>query len=263
ARTLWSRIMTDLGAKDPRSKMLRTHCQTSGVSLTEQDPYNNIVRTAYEGLAAVLGGTQSLHTNSFDEAIALPSETSSRIARNTQLILQHETRITDVVDPLGGSYYVEALTRQLVEKAGALIAEIEAQGGMTRAVQSGEPKLAIEKAATIRQAAVDRGEEVIVGVNRYRLETEIPIPTLEIDNARVRAAQIQRLNDVRRNRNDARCRSALDGLREYAAKDEGNLLAAAIEAVRARATLGEISEAMAEVFGRYEADTRVLSGVYS
>ncbi|WMT86048.1 methylmalonyl-CoA mutase [Pelagibacterium sp. 26DY04] len=263
ARTLWSRIMTELGAKDVRSKMLRTHCQTSGVSLTEQDPYNNIVRTAYEALAAVLGGTQSLHTNSFDEAIALPSETSSRIARNTQLILQHETKVTDVVDPLGGSYYVEALTEQLVEKAGALIAEIEAQGGMTRAVQSGEPKLAIEKAATIRQAAVDRGEEVIVGVNRYRLETEIPIPTLEIDNARVRAAQIQRLNDVRRNRNDARCRSALDGLREYAAKDEGNLLAAAIEAVRARATLGEISEAMAEVFGRYEADTRVLSGVYS
>jgi methylmalonyl-CoA mutase len=212
ARTLWAQMMADLGAKDPRSKMLRTHCQTSGVSLTEQDPYNNIVRTAYEGLAAVLGGTQSLHTNSFDEAIALPSETSSRIARNTQLILQHETRITDVVDPLGGSYYVEALTRQLVEKAGALIAEVDAQGGMTKAVQSGEPKLAIEKAAAIRQAAIDRGEEVIVGVNRYRPEAEERIDTLEIDSAKVRLGQVQRLQAVRRDRDEARCRSALDGL---------------------------------------------------
>jgi methylmalonyl-CoA mutase len=263
ARTLWAQMMADLGAKDPRSKMLRTHCQTSGVSLTEQDPYNNIVRTAYEGLAAVLGGTQSLHTNSFDEAIALPSETSSRIARNTQLILQHETRITDVVDPLGGSYYVEALTRQLVEKAGALIAEVDAQGGMTKAVQSGEPKLAIEKAAAIRQAAIDRGEEVIVGVNRYRPEAEERIDTLEIDSAKVRLGQVQRLQAVRRDRDEARCRSALDGLREYAAKDEGNLLAAAVEAARARATLGEISQAMEDVFGRYDADTRVLAGVYS
>lgn len=263
ARTLWSKIMTDLGATDPRSKMLRTHCQTSGVSLTEQDPFNNVVRTAYEALAAVLGGTQSLHTNSFDEAIALPSETSSRIARNTQLILQHETRITDVVDPLGGSYYVEELTRQLVEKAQVLIDEVTAQGGMTMAVQSGEPKLAIEKAAAIRQAAIDRGEEVIVGVNRYRLDTEDPIETLEIDNAKVRAGQIARLQTLRRTRDEARCRSALDALREYAAMDEGNLLDAAVAAARARATLGEISQAMEDVFGRYDATTRVLSGVYS
>ena len=262
ARTLWSKIMTDLGAKDPRSKMLRTHCQTSGVSLTEQDPYNNVVRTAYEALAAALGGTQSLHTNSFDEAIALPSETSSRIARNTQLILQHETRVTDVVDPLGGSHYVEALTAQLAEKAWALIGEIEAQGGMTSAVQSGEPKLAIEKAAAMRQAAVDRGEEVIVGVNRYRLDAEERIETLEIDNAKVRAGQIERLEKMRRSRDEARCRAALNGVREYAAKDEGNLLEAAIKAARARASLGEISQAMEDVFGRHDAHTRVLSGVY-
>lgn len=263
ARSLWAKIMTDLGAKDPRSKMLRTHCQTSGVSLTEQDPYNNIVRTAYEGLAAVLGGTQSLHTNSFDEAIALPTEMSSRIARNTQLILQHETRITDVVDPLGGSYYVEALTQQLVEKAQALIDEVQAQGGMTQAVQSGEPKLAIERAAAERQAGIDKGEEVIVGVNRYRLETEAPVETLDIDNAKVRASQIRRLESVRNGRDEAVCRSALDALREYAAMDEGNLLEAAVAAARARATLGEISQAMEDVFGRHDATTRVLSGVYA
>ena len=263
ARTLWSRIMTDLGAKDPRSKMLRTHCQTSGVSLTEQDPYNNIVRTAYEALAATLGGTQSLHTNSFDEAIALPTETSSRIARNTQLILQHETKITDVVDPLGGSYYVEALTAQLVEKAEALIAEVEAQGGMTKAVQSGEPKLAIEKAAAIRQAAIDRGEEVIVGVNRYRLDTEEPLETLDIDNARVRASQIARLEKLRAGRDETACQAALDALREYAAMNEGNLLYAAVDAARKRASLGEISQAMEDIFGRYDATTRVQSGVYA
>ncbi|WP_196257961.1 methylmalonyl-CoA mutase [Pelagibacterium limicola] len=263
ARTLWARIMTDLGAKDPRSKMLRTHCQTSGVSLTEQDPYNNIVRTAFEAMAAVLGGTQSLHTNSFDEAIALPTETSSRIARNTQLILQHETRVTDVVDPLGGSHYIEALTAQLVEKAEKLIAEVEAEGGMTKVVQSGQPKLEIEKAAAVRQAAIDRGEEVIVGVNRYRLDTEHPVETLEIDNAKVRAGQVARIKAVRRTRDEARCRFALDALREFAAMDEGNLLEAAIEAARARATLGEISQAMEDVFGRYNATTRVLSGVYA
>ncbi|RDE08722.1 methylmalonyl-CoA mutase [Pelagibacterium lacus] len=263
ARTLWSQIMTDLGAQDPRSKMLRTHCQTSGVSLTEQDPYNNVVRTAFEAMAAVLGGTQSLHTNSFDEAIALPTETSARIARNTQLILQHETRVTDAVDPLGGSYYVEELTRQLVEKAQALIDEVEARGGMTEAVQSGEPKLAIERAAALRQAAIDRGEEVIVGVNRYRREAEEPIETLDIDNARVRAAQIRRLETVRAGRDEAECRAALDALRRHAANAEGNLLEAAIGAARARATLGEISQAMEDVFGRYGATTRVLSGVYS
>ncbi|WP_404402674.1 methylmalonyl-CoA mutase [Pelagibacterium halotolerans] len=263
ARTLWAKIMTDLGAKDPRSKMLRTHCQTSGVSLTEQDPYNNVVRTAYEALAAVLGGTQSLHTNSFDEAIALPTETSSRIARNTQLILQHETKVTDVVDPLGGSYYVEALTDELVAQAQALIAEVEAAGGMTQAVQSGAPKLRIEEAAAIRQAKVDRGEEVIVGVNRYRLEAEDPIETLDIDNARVRAAQIARLKHVKESRDETACQSALAALKEYAAMNEGNLLYAAIDAARKRATLGEISQALEDVYGRYDAVTRVLSGVYA
>ncbi|KKB86746.1 methylmalonyl-CoA mutase [Devosia limi DSM 17137] len=263
ARQLWSEIMTGLGAKDPRSKMLRTHCQTSGVSLTEQDPHNNIVRTTIEALAATLGGTQSLHTNSFDEAIALPTEFSSRIARNTQLILQHESRITDVVDPLGGSYYVEALTAQLVEGARALIGEAEAQGGMTKAVQAGGPKLAIETAAAQRQARVDRGEDVIVGVNRYRLDSEAGIEVREIDNAKVRDEQIARLNEIRRNRDEARCQSMLAAIREYAAKDEGNLLEAAIEAARARATLGEISAAMEDVFGRHAAVTRVISGVYA
>jgi methylmalonyl-CoA mutase len=263
ARTLWARIMQDLGAQDPRSLMLRTHCQTSGVSLTEQDPHNNIVRTTIEALAAVLGGTQSLHTNSFDEAIALPTEFSSRIARNTQLILQHESRVTDVVDPLGGSYYVEALTADLVDRASALIAEVEAIGGMTPAVQQGLPKLEIEKAAAIRQAKIDRGEEVIVGVNRYRMENERPLEVRTIDNARVREEQVARLADLRRGRDEQKCRSMLSALREYAAKDEGNLLAAAVEAARARASLGEISQALEDVYGRHTAITRVISGVYA
>ncbi len=263
ARTLWSKLMTELGAKDPRSKMLRTHCQTSGVSLTEQDPHNNIVRTTIEALAAVLGGTQSLHTNSFDEAIALPTEFSSRIARNTQLILQHESRVTDVVDPLGGSYYIESLTADLVAKASDLIAEVEATGGMTRAVQQGLPKLEIEKAAALRQARVDRGEDVVVGVNRYRLDNEQPVEVREIDNAKVRVEQVARLAEVRRTRNEELCQSMLAALREYAAKDEGNLLAAAIEAARARATLGEISQALEDVYGRHHAVTRVISGVYA
>jgi len=263
ARTLWSRIMGELGAKDPRSLMLRTHCQTSGVSLTEQDPHNNVVRTTIEALAAVLGGTQSLHTNSFDEAIALPTEFSSRIARNTQLILQHESRVTDVVDPLGGSYYIEALTAELVEKASALIDEVRREGGMTHAVQEGGPKLEIEKAAAIRQARVDRGEDVIVGVNRFRLDNEPPVEVREIDNAKVREEQIARLAEVRRLRDEAECQSMLAALREYAAKNEGNLLQAAIEAARARATLGEISSALEDVFGRYSAVTRVISGVYA
>jgi len=262
ARTLWSEIMTGLGARDPRSKMLRTHCQTSGVSLTEQDPHNNIIRTTIEALASVLGGTQSLHTNSFDEAIALPSDFAARLARNTQLILQHESHAADVVDPLGGSYYVEALTAGLVEKARALIGEIEAEGGMTRAVQAGGPKLAIEEAAAIRQARIDRGEEVIVGVNRYRADAEAPVEPRVIDNARVREEQAARIAQVRRTRDEARCQSMLSALREYASKDEGNLLQAAIEAARARATLGEISQALEDVFGRYTATTRVLSGVY-
>ncbi|OYW97574.1 MAG: methylmalonyl-CoA mutase, partial [Rhizobiales bacterium 32-66-8] len=243
--------------------MLRTHCQTSGVSLTEQDPHNNIVRTTIEALAATLGGTQSLHTNSFDEAIALPTEFSSRIARNTQLILQLESRITDVVDPLGGSYYVEALTSQLVEGAKALIGEAEAQGGMTKAVQTGLPKLEIEKAAAQRQARVDRGEDVIVGVNRYRLDVEDSLDVRDIDNAKVRLEQVALLQRIRASRDEARCQSMLSALREYAAKDEGNLLEAAIEAARARATLGEISAAMEDVFGRHLAITRVISGVYA
>jgi methylmalonyl-CoA mutase len=263
ARQLWSQIMTDLGAKDPRSKMLRTHCQTSGVSLTEQDPHNNIVRTTIEALAATLGGTQSLHTNSFDEAIALPTEFSSRIARNTQLILQHESRITDVVDPLGGSYYIEALTSELVSHARALIDEAEAQGGMTAFVQSGGPKLAIEEAAALRQARVDRGEDVIVGVNRYRVETEETLELRDIDNAKVRAEQIAQLERIRASRDEGKCQSMLAALREFAAKDEGNLLEAAIEAARARATLGEISAAMEDVFGRHRAVTKVISGVYA
>ncbi|MBE0582068.1 methylmalonyl-CoA mutase [Devosia sp.] len=263
ARQLWSEIMTGLGARDPRSKMLRTHCQTSGVSLTEQDPHNNIVRTTIEALAATLGGTQSLHTNSFDEAIALPTEFSSRIARNTQLILQHESRITDVVDPLGGSYYVEALTSQLVQEAKRLIGEAEMAGGMTKAVQTGGPKLEIERAAAQRQARVDRGEDVIVGVNRYRLDVEDAIEVRDIDNAKVRLEQMALLQRIRSSRDEARCQSMLSALREYAAKDEGNLLEAAIEAARARATLGEISLAMEDVFGRHSAVTRVISGVYA
>ena len=263
ARTLWSEIMGGLGAKDPRSLMLRTHCQTSGVSLTEQDPHNNVVRTTIEALAAVLGGTQSLHTNSFDEAIALPTEFSSRIARNTQLILQHESRVTDVVDPLGGSYYVEALTADLVARAKGLMAEVEARGGMTRAVQEGGPKLEIEKAAATRQARVDRGEEVIVGVNRFRLDNEQPVEVREIDDAKVRDEQIARLAELRRSRDDSRCREALAALRATAATQDGNLLAGAIEAARARATLGEISAALEEVFHRFSAITRVISGVYA
>lgn len=262
ARTLWQKIMVQLGAKDPRSLMLRTHCQTSGVSLTEQDPHNNIVRTTIEALAAVLGGTQSLHTNSFDEAIALPTEFSARIARNTQLILQHESRVTDVVDPLGGSYYIESLTADLVARAEALIAEVEAEGGMTAAVQAGTPKLEIEKAAALRQARVDRGEDVIVGVNRYRFENEHPIPIREIDNNKVRDEQVARLAEVRRTRDPDRLSAALASLQE-AARTDSNLLAASIEAARARATLGEISATLEQVFNRHSAITRVISGVYA
>ncbi|ODT25552.1 MAG: methylmalonyl-CoA mutase [Kaistia sp. SCN 65-12] len=262
ARTLWHKFMTELGARDAKSLVLRTHCQTSGVSLTEQDPHNNIVRTTIEALAAVLGGTQSLHTNSFDEAIALPTEFSARIARNTQLILQHESRVTDVVDPLGGSYYIEALTADLVERAGALIAEVEAEGGMTAAVQAGTPKLAIEKAAALRQARVDRGEDVVVGVNRYRLENEPPIAIREIDNNKVRDEQVARLAEIRRMRDSDAVAAALGFLKEQAGSG-GNLLAASIAAARVRATLGEISAALEQVFNRHSAVTRVISGVYA
>jgi methylmalonyl-CoA mutase len=262
ARQIWQKAMAHLGAKDSRSLVLRTHCQTSGVSLTEQDPHNNIVRTTIEALAAVLGGTQSLHTNSFDEAIALPTEFSARIARNTQLILQHESRVTDVVDPLGGSYYIEALTADLAARAETLIAEVAAAGGMTAAVQAGTPKLEIEKAAAQRQSRVDRGEDVIVGVNRYRLENEAQIEVREIDNRKVRDEQIARLVDLRRTRDPDAVAAALKSLQEQA-KSGGNLLAASIEAARARATLGEISAALEAVFGRHHAVTRVISGVYA
>ncbi|MCP4316933.1 MAG: methylmalonyl-CoA mutase [Hyphomicrobiales bacterium] len=262
ARQLWARIMTDFGAKSERSKMLRTHCQTSGVSLTEQDPYNNVVRTAFEAMAAALGGTQSLHTNSFDEAIALPTEFSARIARNTQLILQHETGATNVVDPLGGSYYVEALTKELADEAWRMIEEVESLGGMTKAVEQGLPKLRIEEAAARRQARVDKGEEVIVGVNRYRLEDEPKVDILEIDNAKVRDAQVSRLQKIRQIRDQGVCDAALKTLEDAAASGTGNLLEAAVEAARARASLGEISDAMERAFHRHKATTRVISGVY-
>ena len=261
ARLLWHRIMTEFGAKKPQSLMLRTHCQTSGVSLQEQDPYNNVVRTAYEALAAALGGTNSLHTNALDEAMALPTAFSSRIARNTQLILQEETGITQVVDPLAGSYYVESLTAELADKAWALMQEVEEMGGMTKAVATGMPKLRIEESAARRQAAIDRGEEVIVGVNKYRLEREDPIEILDIDNVAVRAGQIARLGTIRASRDAARVDATLAELTRRA-QAGGNLLEAAVEAARARATVGEISMAMEKVFGRHRAEVKTLAGVY-
>jgi len=262
ARFLWSRIMEEFEPKKESSKMLRTHCQTSGVSLQEQDPYNNIVRTAYEAMSAVLGGTQSLHTNSFDEAIALPTEFSARIARNTQLILNHETGVTRVVDPLAGSYYVESLTKALADEAWALMEQIEQQGGMTRAVQSGLPKRMIEEAATRKQAAIDKADEVIVGVNKYRLETEDEINILEIDNTAVRQAQIKRIEQTTRSRDSAKVAAALGELERVAQSGDGNLLAAAVECARARATVGEISEAMRKHFGFHSAEPEVVSDIY-
>ena len=262
ARLLWHRIMSGFGAEDPKSLSLRTHCQTSGVSLAEQDPYNNVVRTAYEALAAVLGGTQSLHTNAFDEAMALPSEFSARIARNTQLILQHETEVTRTADPLAGSYYVERLTQDLADAAWAQIEEIDAMGGMTTAVESGMPKLRIEEAAARHQAAVDRGERVIVGVNRWRPETPDPVELRDVDNDAVRAGQLARLEAVRASRDEGAVRTALSALEEAARAGEGNLLELAIPAARARATVGEITAAMEAAFGRYEAPVQTLSGVY-
>jgi methylmalonyl-CoA mutase len=263
ARLLWSSLMQEKFApKNPRSLMLRTHCQTSGVSLTAKDPYNNIMRTTIEAMAATLGGTQSLHTNSFDEALALPTEFSARIARNTQLVLQEETSITRVVDPLAGSYYVESLTTGLVEQARRLIAEVEEMGGMTRAVESGMPKLRIEEASALKQARIDRGEEVIVGVNKYRLEEEPPVDILNIDNTAVRKAQIRRINEVRANRDDDACSKALDKLTEAAQDNTGNLLELAIEASRARATVGEISDALEKVYTRHRAITHSITGVF-
>ena len=262
ARFLWSRIMHEFSPKKASSLMLRTHCQTSGVSLQEQDPYNNIVRTAYEALAAVLGGTQSLHTNSFDEAIALPTEFSARIARNTQLILQNEMGLTKVIDPLAGSYYVETLTKELVDKASALIDKIEAMGGMTKAVIDGLPKRLIEEAATARQAAVDKGEEIIVGVNKFRSDEEKKIDILEIDNTKVRAQQIARLNKIKQTRNSRKVTDTLKNLENIARSGNGNLLEAAVEAARARATVGEISDAMRKVFGDHSAKPVVVKNIY-
>ncbi|SNS03897.1 methylmalonyl-CoA mutase [Antarctobacter heliothermus] len=261
ARMLWHRIMTDLGAKNPRSKMLRTHCQTSGVSLAEQDPYNNVIRTAYEAMSAVLGGTQSLHTNALDEAIALPTEFSARIARNTQLILQEETGVTKVVDPLAGSYYVEKLTHDLAEEAWKLIEEVDGMGGMTRAVESGMPKLRIEETAAQRQAEIDRGIDVIVGVNKYKLDKQDDLDILDIDNGKVREGQVARLEKIRATRDEPACQTALDELTRRC-KAGGNLLEAAVEAARARASVGEISMAMEKEFGRHRAEVKTLAGVY-
>ena len=261
ARVLWHRAMTTLGAKDERSKMLRTHCQTSGVSLQEQDPYNNVIRTTIEAMAAMLGGTQSLHTNALDEAIALPTDFSARIARNTQIVIQEETGMTKVVDPLGGSYYIEALTTQLVDAAQTIIDRVEQEGGMAKAVAAGWPKAMIEEAAAGRQARVDRGEDVIVGVNKYRLASEDHLDTLDVDNHAVREGQIARLKTTRANRDEAKCRAALAAITE-GAKGTGNLLALAVEAARYRATLGEISDAMETVFGRYGTQPTPVKGIY-
>ena len=261
ARLLWARVMEEFKPQNPKSSMLRTHCQTSGVSLQEQDPYNNVVRTAYEAMSAVLGGTQSLHTNALDEAIALPTDFAARIARNTQLILQEETGVTNVVDPLAGSYYVESLTHELAEEAWKLIEEVEEMGGMTKAVASGMPKLRIEESAATRQAMIDRGDEVIVGVNKYRLDEEEPIDIRDIDNTAVREAQVARIEKMRAERDADACEAALDEVTRRA-KEGGNLLEAAVEAARARATVGEISMAMEKEFGRHRAEVKTLSGVY-
>ncbi|HHQ14668.1 MAG TPA: methylmalonyl-CoA mutase, partial [Chromatiales bacterium] len=263
ARLLWAELMDELfSPKDSRSLMLRTHCQTSGVSLTSQDPYNNIIRTTVEALAAALGGTQSLHTNSFDEALALPTPFSAHIARNTQLVLQEETGITRVVDPLAGSYYVESLTASLATEARKLIDEVEALGGMTKAVESGMPKLRIEQAAALRQARIDRGEEVIVGVNKFQRDDEPEVDVLDIDNTAVREAQIQRLTEVRNSRDQAACDAALNALTEAASSGKGNLLELAVDAARARASVGEISDALEKVYGRHRAVIQSISGVY-
>ena len=262
ARVLWHRVMSEFEPKKAGSLMLRTHCQTSGVSLTEQDPYNNVVRTTIEALAAVLGGTQSLHTNSFDEALGLPTDFSARIARNTQLIIAEESGVTSTVDPLGGSYYIESLTQSLVDEAWQLICEVEELGGMTKAVESGMPKLRIEESAARKQARIDRREDIVVGVNKYVPENVEMVDVLDIDNTKVREEQLAKLATVRANRDDAACAAALAALTE-GAKNDGNLLALAVEAARARATLGEISDAMEAVFGRHKAEVRTIAGVYA
>ncbi len=262
ARLLWHRIMSEFAPKNPKSSMLRTHCQTSGWSLTEQDPYNNVVRTAIEAMAAVFGGTQSLHTNSLDEAIALPTEFSARIARNTQLIIQEETHITNVIDPWAGSYMMETLTQQMADKAWAIIAEVDALGGMTQAVQSGWAKLQIEQCAAEKQARIDSRKDVIVGVNKYRLAEEAPLDILDVDNHAVRDAQVARLAAIRTRRDGAAVKAALDALGDAARSGSGNLLDLAIKAVRLRATVGEVSDALEAVYGRHRATNQTVSGVY-
>ena len=263
ARLLWCRIMQDFGAKSSKSLMLRTHCQTSGWSLTEQDPYNNIVRTTIEAMAAVFGGTQSLHTNSFDEAIALPTEFSSRIARNTQLIIQEETHITSVIDPWAGSYMMEKVTQEMADEAWKIIEEVNAMGGMTKAVGSGWAKLKIEAAAADKQARIDSGQDVIVGVNKYKLAQEDSVEVRDIDNVKVRLSQIDRLKTVKANRDSKAVAQALAVLTEAAQNGEGNLLDLSIQAMRLRATVGEVSEALEKVFGRHRADTQKVSGIYA
>ncbi|MFT3816898.1 MAG: methylmalonyl-CoA mutase [Rubrivivax sp.] len=263
ARMLWCRIMKGFGAKSPKSLMLRTHCQTSGWSLTEQDPYNNVVRTAIEAMAAVFGGTQSLHTNSFDEAIALPTEFSARIARNTQLIIQEETHITSVVDPWAGSYLMEKLTQDMADAAQAILDEVEAMGGMTKAVDSGWAKLKIEASAAEKQARIDSGKDVIVGVNKYKLKTQDKVEILEVDNVKVCEAQITRLQTIKAARDGAKVAAALAALTEAATSGTGNLLGLTIDAMRARATVGEVSDALEQVYGRHRADIQKVTGVYA
>ncbi len=265
ARQLWAQLMEPFKPKDPRSSALRTHCQTSGVSLTEQDPYNNIIRTTIEAMAAVLGGTQSLHTNAMDEAIALPTPFSARIARNTQLILAEESEIARVADPLGGSYYVESLTKSLVNEAGKIISEVENLGGMTKAVEKGIPKQRIEEAAARKQARIEKGEDVVVGVNRYKPEQtdDEKLEILEVDNTTVREAQLARLKSIKESRDESACQAALDALIQAADSSNGNLLDLSVTAVRERATVGEVSEALAKVYGRHHAHAHAISGVYA
>ncbi|WP_374313659.1 methylmalonyl-CoA mutase [Dongia sp.] len=262
ARYLWAKLMQQFNPQDPQSSALRTHCQTSGVSLQEQDPYNNVIRTTIEAMAAVLGGTQSLHTNALDEAIALPTPFSAHIARNTQLVIQEESGIPAVVDPLGGSYYVEALTASLVAHAEKLIAEVESLGGMTKAVESGMPKLRIEEAAAKRQARVDRGEDIIVGVNKYQAREQTQVDVLDIDNSKVRLSQIERLNAMKAKRDGAKVTVTLDALRKAAKDGSGNLLGLSVEAMRARASVGEVSSALEDVYSRHKAEIRSIAGVY-
>ncbi len=262
ARFLWTKMMSEFAPKNPKSSMLRTHCQTSGWSLTEQDPYNNVIRTTIEAMAAVLGGTQSLHTNALDEAIALPTDHSARIARNTQLVIQEESGICNVVDPLGGSYYVESLTNSLIEEAQKILAEIEALGGMTKAIESGMPKLRIEESAAKKQAAIDSGRDVIVGVNKYQLVEEDAIEVLDVDNAAVRVSQIARLDKMRTERDSAACRQALDAITAACESGGGNLLDLSVKAARLRASVGEISDAMEKAFGRHKAEIKLVSGAY-